>query len=243
MPLNLEPVRKWFGFNRQERRGSFILVIIIIVLLLVRIITPVTNSKIEDVTPEISSLVYPAGENTGASSNVESKITGTAAFRKVYNDGKIKAQEFAAVSQSRQTSRKQNGSRPLMDLNTCDSAALESLPGIGPVLSVRIIKYRNLLGGYASVNQLIEVYGLPPETFEIIKGRLFADSLSVRKININSAVYKELSRFPYLENYDVTAILKFRQIQNKINNIGELVQNKVLSPEKAARIKPYLSFE
>ncbi len=51
--------------------------------------------------------------------------------------------------------------RPILNLNICDSASLEALPGIGPVLSSRIIKYRNLIGGYVSVDQLKEVYGLP----------------------------------------------------------------------------------
>ena len=93
-----------------------------------------------------------------------------------------------------------------IDINGCDSAALVALPGIGPVLSARIIKYRKLLGGFASVEQLKEVYGLPEETYEMIKGRLYADSSGIRKININSSGYKELSRIPYIEKYEVTAI-------------------------------------
>ena len=44
--------------------------------------------------------------------------------------------------------------KPKLELNSCDSLSLVALPGIGPVLSVRIIKYRNLLGGFAAVEQL-----------------------------------------------------------------------------------------
>ncbi|NLN30407.1 MAG: hypothetical protein GX158_04080 [Bacteroidales bacterium] len=130
----------------------------------------------------------------------------------------------------------------VIDLNKCDSTALMVLPGIGPVLSARIIKYRNLLGGYAEVSQLREVYGLPEETYNRISARLKADREDVRKIMVNRADYRELLRFPYFERYDVSAILKYRELQGKIESCGELVENKILSSEKADRVKWYLDF-
>jgi DNA uptake protein ComE-like DNA-binding protein len=133
--------------------------------------------------------------------------------------------------------------KPLIDLNKCDTALLSSLPGIGRVLSARIIKYRNLLGGYVSVNQLQEVYGLPPATFEIIRGRVFADSTAVQRIKINSSGFKELSRLPYLEKYEVTSILKYLELEKKINSIKELTDNKLITDKKAVLIKPYINFE
>ena len=97
---------------------------------------------------------------------------------------------------------------------------LESLPGIGPVLSVRIIKYRNLLGGYASSGQLREVYGLPEERHSIlISQRVFADSLAVRKIRINEADFKALIRHPYFQRTEVSAILKYRELKGVIPDI------------------------
>ena len=50
-----------------------------------------------------------------------------------------------------------------MDLNTADSTTLMALKGIGPVFSVRIVKYRELLGGYYETAQLQEVYGCRPK--------------------------------------------------------------------------------
>jgi competence protein ComEA len=131
----------------------------------------------------------------------------------------------------------------LIDINNCDSALLVSLPGIGPVLSVRIIKYRHLLGGFASVNQLKEVYGLPVETFDHIKGRVFADSSAIIKISINSAGYKDLSHLPYFEKYEITAILKYRELKGRVTSITDLIDNKVLTVEKAVKVRPYLKFE
>jgi DNA uptake protein ComE-like DNA-binding protein len=129
-----------------------------------------------------------------------------------------------------------------INLNSCDSALLVTLPGIGPVLSVRIIKYRNLLGGFVSVNQLKEVYGLPPETFEKIKGRLYADSSAVIGININTVGFKELSRLPYFENYEITSILKYRELKGRIEKMNELTDNKLITVEKANKVRPYIDF-
>ena len=117
------------------------------------------------------------------------------------------------------------------------------LPGIGPVLSARIIKYRRLLGGFARVEQLKEVYGLPAETYEMIKGRVYADSLQISRININSATYKEIIRLPYLKKYEVTAILKYRELKGRINGIDDLTEIKLLTAEKARKVNPYLIYD
>lgn len=129
-----------------------------------------------------------------------------------------------------------------IDLNNCDSILLDKLPGIGAILSARIIKYRNLLGGFIATEQLKEVYGLPEETFARISKRVFADSSVVKQININVAGFKELIKHPYFERYDVQAILKYRELKGRISSLAELTDNKILTPEKAKRIGPYLSF-
>jgi competence protein ComEA len=131
----------------------------------------------------------------------------------------------------------------LIDINRCDSALLRTLPGIGPVLSLRIIKFRNLLGGFARIEQLKEVYGLPEETFNSIAVNLTVDTGLIKKINVNSADYKELVRFPYFDNYEVTAILKFREFKGHVNGITDLIENRLITEEKAIQVRPYLSFE
>jgi DNA uptake protein ComE-like DNA-binding protein len=170
-------------------------------------------------------------------------------IKKIYGIDSAKAEKLVhLVAVHRDTTPKvktvtYRQKRPLLDLNNCDSASLVKLPGIGPVLSRRIIKYRSLLGGFSSVNQLTEVYGLPPETFEIIKGRVYADSSAVLRININSADYKEISRLPYFEKYEVTAILKYRELNGRISGMSDLTENKLITVEMAEKVRPYLKFE
>ena len=61
---------------------------------------------------------------------------------------------------------------PVIDINAADSLEWKALPGIGPVLCKRIVKFRDKLGGFHSIDQVGETYGLSPETFETIKPRL-----------------------------------------------------------------------
>jgi competence ComEA-like helix-hairpin-helix protein len=87
-----------------------------------------------------------------------------------------------SFSQGEQTHGKYVHKKPVtmrINLNRADSAELVKLYGIGPVLSKRIIKYRNSLGGkFQSVDQLKNVYGLSEETFNSIKPYLIVDTLS-----------------------------------------------------------------
>ncbi len=212
--LSAEPFKSWFGYTRRERRSSFILLILIVAFAGVRFIIPKRDTKVE---------MIPLGkwENSGDTLHVKKS--------KAIYQTKDKLIVFAK-------------DKKLLDINTCDSASLEALPGIGPVLSIRIIKFRNLLGGYASVDQLREVYGLSEETFNLISGRVTADSSCIKKIKINQADYKQLMRFPYFEKYEVSAILKYVELKGKINSMSDLVDNKLITPEKAVKVKPYLEF-
>jgi DNA uptake protein ComE-like DNA-binding protein len=212
--LSAEPFKSWFGYTRRERRSSFILLILIVAFAGVRFIIPKRDMKVE---------MIPLGkwENSGDTLQVKKS-------KAIYHT-KEKSMVFAK-------------DKKLLDINTCDSASLEALPGIGPVLSIRIIKFRNLLGGYASVSQLREVYGLSEETFNLISGRVTADSSYIKKIKINQADYKQLIRFPYFEKYEVSAILKYVELKGKINSMSDLVDNKLITSEKAVKVRPYLEF-
>ena len=225
MKLNIEPIRNWFGFTRRERRSTIILLIIAFLILGLRYTVPEKNLEIRDIS---DSILY-----------VEESIT----TRSTEDDSPkfIKRSEY--TSNKSASVRPAYQKRPVINLNSCDTSQLISLPGIGPVLSVRIIKYRKLLGGFASVDQLKEVYGLSPETFELIKERVMADTTLISRININTAAYKELSRLPYFEKYEVTAILKYRELKGRIEGINDLTVNKLIPGEKVPKVRPYLRFE
>ena len=133
--------------------------------------------------------------------------------------------------------------REVIELNSCDSAALDVLPGIGPVLSTRIIRYRNLLGGFYDVGQLKEVYGLSEDTYSLIVGRVRVDTSYVQKVDVNSAEYGTLLRMPYLEKEDVDNIMRYKRIRGKIGSMAELEEDEVISSSTAKKVSHYLEFE
>ena len=129
---------------------------------------------------------------------------------------------------------------PLIELNSADSLLLTDLRGIGPVLAGRILKYRNLLGGFVRKEQLLEVYGLPYETFENISRAVIIDTTGITRIDLNKAAFSILIRHPYLDVYTVKGILNYRDIQGNIKDINELKDNRIISEESFSRVKPYL---
>jgi len=135
--------------------------------------------------------------------------------------------------------RKKNPVYPI-DINRADSTDLLPLPGIGPVYAGRIIRYRELLGGYASPEQLKEVYGISSETFEMIAGRVSTDTTLIIKLDINKASFKELLRHPYLEFEDVKSLVNFRDFKAYIQSVRELQENFILPDSVLIRMMPYL---
>ena len=129
-----------------------------------------------------------------------------------------------------------------IDLNRADSAELEALPGIGPVLSVRIIKYRYLLGYYYTPDQLADVYGLDGQVIEMNRHRFICDTGLLRKIYINSASYSDLLRHPYIGERQVEAIMSHRQLYGPLKGIPDLIANRIFTAEEMSRLKPYLDF-
>jgi len=130
-----------------------------------------------------------------------------------------------------------------IELNTADSSLLTQLPGIGPVLAARTVRYRNLIGGFANVEQLNEVYGVNRDLVERLASQLSADSLLIRKIPVNKATYRDILAHPYLNEQQARGIMNYRNLQNRINSLDELVRNNILKREDAEKIRPYLTFE
>lgn len=70
--------------------------------------------------------------------------------------------------------RRRAPAEPVVDVNTADAAALESLPGVGPVLAARIVEHREARGAFPSVDSLVAVPGIGPAVLERIRSRVRA---------------------------------------------------------------------
>lgn len=130
--------------------------------------------------------------------------------------------------------------KPRVELNSADTSQLIGLPGIGSVLSARIIGYREILGGFHNINQLMEVYGISEEVFERLKALVNVEQSYIRKIDINLASFNELLRHPYINFDQARSISRFVQLNNNIHNLNELLENGVIDSISFYRILPYL---
>jgi competence protein ComEA len=117
----------------------------------------------------------------------------------------------------------------------------EKLPGIGPVLARRIIRYRAVLGGYYSPAQIREVYGVTDSLFLKISEWLEADTVHLKKLNLNTSSEKDLARHPYIGKYVAAGIVQYRSHAGKILNLNELLINGLISKGLFDQLKYYVS--
>jgi DNA uptake protein ComE-like DNA-binding protein len=130
--------------------------------------------------------------------------------------------------------------RTIIDLNTADSVALLTLNGIGPSFAKRIIKYRNLLGGFYSKTQLLEVYGFDQGKLDKIEAYCEVSSGGLTKIHVNSVKTEELKKHPYLDYYTAKAIVDQRIILGKYASIQQIKEIPLIHDDLYNKIKPYL---
>ena len=129
------------------------------------------------------------------------------------------------------------------DLNLADTTDFKSINGIGTVLSKRLIKYRDALGGFVDKKQLFEVYGLDSTVVNSMDKFFVSTSFTPNTIHINSATESELSRHPYLSSKESKSIITYRMQYGPFVAIDDLRQIKMLREQTLNKVAPYLSFE
>lgn len=130
----------------------------------------------------------------------------------------------------------------LIDINHSNIEDWQKLHGIGAAFAKRIINFREKLGGFSSVEQIAETYGLPDSTFQQIKPHLQSSPV-FRRLAINAADIETLKAHPYIDARLAAAIVGYRTQHGVFSSVEDLKKIKVLSPTALAKLQPYLSFE
>lgn len=128
----------------------------------------------------------------------------------------------------------------VVELNSADSAQLDALRGIGPVLAKRILAYRELLGGYYSVEQLREIRNLSDETYADLFMQFSVDTAQISKIDINNFTYKQLSKHPYMPIGQLNSIMNYKKLVGKFQSVGDLLKYKLVDSLTFMKMEPYL---
>jgi competence protein ComEA len=125
-------------------------------------------------------------------------------------------------------------------INSATSTDFMQIRGIGPVFSERIIKYRELLGGFQSKNQLLEVYGMTDSLYVEIKNFIKLDSLPLNQLNVNSVDAKVLVKHPYIEWHVANSIVKYRAMHGCYQQLDDIKQSNLVNELLYDKIAPYL---
>ena len=213
-----------FYFNRNDRIVALILLSVIII---VNIIRNPWNPPVPDDSVDTDTLVH-APDTFRRIVYIRDTVR-----RKWYVWDTVKVE----VKSVRYTAK----SRPLepLDLNLADSTEMVKLPGIGPANALRIIRYRERLGGYSDIRQLTEIEGLPDS---LMKWFILTDTVPVSKIPVNKATLSELRRHPYIDFYQARAIVELRGERGMIKGPEQLSFMEEFTAQDLIRLEPYLDF-
>ena len=100
---------------------------------------------------------------------------------------------------------------PRIDINRADSAAFETLPGIGPYFAARMVSYRKELGGYSHPEQLLEIYRFDREKYDGLKDLISCSKPTPYPLWTLSE--RDLARHPYISRDEAHSIVLYRTHQ------------------------------
>ena len=136
-----------------------------------------------------------------------------------------------------------NASQKLrIEINHADSAQLEGLPMIGGFLAQRIVRYRDALGGYYSLTQLLEIPQLKESTWEAIYPQLTCNQ-KVKKIYFNTTTIDELVQHPYISYTQAQRLVRYREQHGKFNTLEEIKSTKSLPDTTWSKMVHYLALD
>jgi len=236
-------IRNYFGFSKTESNGMLILIPSMFII----IAFPYLHRRYVASDKIIS---FDKSKNQELIAQLEKKIERTEAKVERPNF-KPKAKRWAEKEQkddNKRTSTKEKVKERekliTYDLNLADTTQLRSVYGIGSVLSNRIIKYRQLLGGFTSKNQLQEVYGLEDSVISKLNKRFYISlDFEPKRLKLNSDKSYVLDDHPYITKKIASAIDAYRFQHGAFKSVDDLNQIVIFDSSTVKKISPYLSLE
>lgn len=132
-----------------------------------------------------------------------------------------------------------------LEVNTADTTELIALPGIGPAFARGIVKYRDRLGGYRSMEQLAEVYVLrdKPDALARLNELLVLDTLMVVRIPINTCEVEQLAAHPYAGWKVAKALVAYRAQHGPFRTVADIRGCALIDEAVFLKLAPYLRVE
>ncbi|MCR5043243.1 MAG: helix-hairpin-helix domain-containing protein [Bacteroidaceae bacterium] len=127
-----------------------------------------------------------------------------------------------------------------VDVNEADTSMLRRIPGIGEKISVAIVRYRQRLGGFHSVEQLREISIVSPELLEWFT---VSSSAAVQKIHLNKASFQALNSHPYISYEQTKALLQYIRLYGEVKDEETLLATGIFTKEEMEKLRPYIAYE
>ncbi len=253
----------YFYFTRGQRNGTLILVLIMFLIFVFPYICNLFNKSSRyypdpGFIKQVNAFYLLSGhEGQTAEIQGEPELLSPCPDRVPNESGPRQTEESLTGEPVRQASQHQDKAllpqpqlpdktalpaRMKIDINSADTTELMMIRGIGPVLSRRILKYRDILGGYYTVSQLLEVYGIDKDRYLETEPFVFADTSTIVKLSPVSDEFGVLLRHPYLKYEQVSEIFRLRS-GNKLNSPEDLLLSAVFNEADLTRLYPYFSFD
>jgi DNA uptake protein ComE-like DNA-binding protein len=131
-----------------------------------------------------------------------------------------------------------------VDINKATLKDFTAIEGVDEYISERIIKYRSKLQGFSFKEQLFEVWGLD----ELIANKILStfsikNTPLIKKVNINTASFKEVLSNPYIDYELCIQIFDYRDEVAELQSISEIKNIEGFPIKKYNRIVLYLLAE
>lgn len=250
MPMN------WKNFLHYTRAETIAILIVLVIIVLTFILNIVlsTRSTQSFSIPQNDSLIA-AFERLQNSLTDKRRASENFAYSPkerretaVYSENrKVEAKEFTTNNPEEKREyieyerQEKLSDSEFIYLNETDTTLWKKVPGIGSTYAARIVKYRNLLGGFTSVEQLKEVYGISEEVFQQIAPFLREDT-NFLKLNINKLTFQDINAHPYINYKQTKAIMNLRNRKGNIQSINELSMLDEFTRKDIDRIANYIEF-
>jgi len=236
--------RDFFYFSKGERRALIVLLSLISIAWLILVLTG-KHSYLTEGKNEVSEVLYPVCIYPLDTSikTTEAKSTNPLPTPKKDLPKETSPPVKTPFYQKKPVKVEKYPKGTLVELNTADTLILKKVPGIGSAFSNRIVKYRNLLGGFYSVSQLSEVYGIDEERYHELKEWFCVNPELILKKQVNQLPIDSLSRHPYINYRQAKAIKQLYRQKGKLTGWENLSLLEEFTEFDQIRIGPYLSFE
>ncbi len=126
-----------------------------------------------------------------------------------------------------------------LELNMAAAEDLRSLPGVGPVLSQRIVRFRDVLGGFHDIDDLYEVYGLDSSVVDGAKAYVTVDATLVRPVCLDTVSFRSMLKHP---RFDVETTKKLMRARGRgVHTLDVILGRSRLDSAMLRKVQPYLT--